>query len=101
MPEQVNGVGCLAGLAPYKGHADWLDGMITPGGPQAALVGRDARARYAETAQFDERSFTVADHDILAGAWKSLGEDAGHAGTTWPDGLVDDDVASVRSWGLE
>jgi pimeloyl-ACP methyl ester carboxylesterase len=101
MPERVTGVVCLAGLAPYTGDPDWFDGMVDPGGPQAALEGREARARYAETAEFDERSFTAADYDILAGAWKSLGADAGHAGTTWPDGLVDDDVASVNPWGFE
>ena len=101
MPERVTGVVCLAGLAPYTGDPDWFDGMVDPGGPQAALEGREARARYAETAEFDERSFTAADYGILAGAWKSLGADAGHAGTTWPDGLVDDDVASVNPWGFE
>jgi pimeloyl-ACP methyl ester carboxylesterase len=101
MPERVSGVVCLAGLAPYTGDDEWFDGMIDPGGPRAALEGRDARASYAVTDEFDERSFTAADYDALAGPWKSLGEDASHAGVTWPDGLVDDDVAFVQPWDFE
>lgn len=100
LPDRVTAVACLAAIAPPTGREDWYAGMADPGGLRAAVTGRDARARYAQTAEFDPASFTDADWAALAGAWAALGDDASHAGEAWPGGLVDDDVAFARGWGF-
>jgi pimeloyl-ACP methyl ester carboxylesterase len=100
-PERVAGVVTLAGVAPYDGTEEWFAGMADDAALRAALDGTESRATHEETAEFDPASFTSADHAMFDGPWGALGVDADAAGTAWPEGLVDDDVAFVRPWGVE
>ena len=100
-PGRVTAAVSLAGPAPYTEDFDWYAGMTTPDGLRTGRRGREARAAYAEVAEWDESCFTAADYAALEGSWASLGQDAGRAGTETPDGLVDDDVAMAHPWGFD
>ncbi|MFF2274636.1 alpha/beta fold hydrolase [Agromyces sp. NPDC058126] len=100
-PDRVIGAVVLAGIAPYTEAFDWFDGMRAPGALGAARQGRAARARFAETEEFDPEQFLPVDLAALEGRWASLGADAVRAGELGPDGLIDDDVAFASPWGFE
>ncbi|MDQ1530346.1 MAG: hypothetical protein QOE37_451 [Microbacteriaceae bacterium] len=101
LPDRVLGVATLAAVAPYTDEADWFAGMASPGGLRAAREGRESRARYAETEQFDESSFVDTDWAALAGPWAAVGDDANRGAAAGPDGLIDDDVAFTRDWKVD
>jgi pimeloyl-ACP methyl ester carboxylesterase len=99
--DRVAGAVTLAGIAPVTDDFDWSAGMVDHGGLRAAVEGREARARFAETEEFDPDSFIPADWAALAGPWESLGDDAQRGGVEFTEGLIDDDVAIAGPWGFD
>lgn len=101
LPDRAIGAVCLASPASYTDAFDWYAGMAAPDALRAAGGGREERARFALTEEFDASQFIPADWAALSGTWASLGRDAEEAGAAGADGLIDDDVALASPWGFD
>jgi pimeloyl-ACP methyl ester carboxylesterase len=104
LPGRVLATVAGAGLAPFRAEGlDWFAGMApsAAAGLRAAAAGRAAYEEHLATAEFDmEEVFTPADLAALSGDWSWLGRIAGQAIEAGPDGMIDDDLAYVSTWGF-
>lgn len=104
LPDRVRAVVSVAGLAPANAEGlDWYAGMSagSEGSLRAATQGREAKAAYQETAEFDPESFNPNDDAAFSGPWGWFLEVVRPALAGGPGGLIDDDLANVAPWGFD
>ncbi|MEX0913582.1 MAG: alpha/beta hydrolase [Demequina sp.] len=109
LPEHVCAVVSIAGLAPLEADGmtwdqeDWFAGMY-PGGQaelRAALEGAQSLGVRLAEAPWDPQMFTPGDIVALEGEWQWLNRVVELAHEGGPQGMIDDDLASVRRWGFD
>lgn len=104
-PGRVSAVVTLGGLAPFDAEGlDWFAGMgpTSNASLRAGAEGNIDLKRLHEQESADAPiDFTARDWKALAGPWGWLGEVAAAGVTSGIDGLIDDDLAYVKPWGVD
>jgi len=105
LPERVLDVVSVAGLAPFGAEGlDFFAGMAASGvaSLRAAAEGRKAKERYEASADEDaDPGFIPADLAALETEWSWFISVVRPATKNGPGGLIDDDLATVTSWGFD
>src|SRR5215212_10930049 len=105
LPERVLDVVSVAGLAPFGAEGlDFFAGMAASGvaSLRAAAEGREAKERYEASAEEDaDPGFIPADLAALETEWSWFISVVRPPTKNGPGGLIDDDLATVTSWGFD
>ena len=104
LPDRVQAVVAMSGLAPYPAEGlDWFAGMAESGvaSLSAAVEGRAAKERYEASEPDPDPGFTAADDAALAGKWAWFIDVVRPALAGGPEPMIDDDLAYVAPWGFD
>jgi len=102
LPDQVVATVAFACVGPYGVEGlDYFDGMGVEAELTAAVQGRAELEHELTTTEFDPSVFSPLDHAALREEWNWLNATSGKAFQQGLDGLLDDDLATVRPWGFE
>jgi pimeloyl-ACP methyl ester carboxylesterase len=104
LPDRVLAVVSISSPAPWPAAGlDYFAGMSEGGARElrAAAQGRAELHKVLATNEFDPQSFIPADEAALGGHWSWFNGIVQAATANGLDGMVEDDVGAMASWGFD